>query len=34
MKHLKAAQNFIDKAVANSFKINEFTGALAHWKTR
>ena len=30
----KAAQNFIDKAVANSFKINEFTGALAHWKTR
>ena len=28
------AQNFIDKAVANSFKLNEFTGALAHWQTR
>ena len=28
------AQNFIDKVVANSFKLNEFTGALAHWQTR
>ena len=28
------AQAFIDKAVANSFKLNEFTGALAHWQTR
>ena len=28
------AQIFIDKAVANSFKLNEFTGALAHWQTR
>ncbi len=29
-----AAQKFIDEAVANSFKINKYAGALAHWKTR
>lgn len=28
------AQDFIDKAVTNSFKLNKFTGALAHWQTR
>lgn len=30
----KQAQLFIDKAVENSFAINKFSGALAHWKTR
>ncbi len=28
------AQKFIEKAVSNSFKINQYAGALAHWKTR
>lgn len=28
------AQEFITKAVTNSFKLNQFTGVLAHWKTR
>ena len=28
------AQEFITKAVQNSFKLNQFTGALAHWETR
>ena len=29
-----AAQKFIDKAVAHSFRINKYAGALAHWQTR
>lgn len=30
----KGAQEFITKAVSNSFRINQYAGALAHWKTR